>query len=69
MHAAENAVYEIRVRGRLDKAREAWFEGLSLSYDAEGNSVLRGPVDQAALHGLLERVRDLGLLLLSVQRL
>jgi len=62
-------VYEIRVQGRLDKARQVWFGSMTLSYDALGNTVLRGPADQAALHGVLERVRDLGLPLLSVRRI
>jgi hypothetical protein len=64
-----NAAYEIKVQGCLDKAREAWFEGMALSCDEEGNTLLRGAVDQAALHGILDRVRDLGLPLLSVRRI
>ena len=62
-------IYEIRVQGRLDKARQVWFGSMTLSYDARGNTVLLGPADQAALHGVLARIRDLGLPLLSVRRI
>jgi hypothetical protein len=58
--------YEIRVKGRLDTRWESWFQGLSFRFEEE-NTVLRGPVaDQACLHGILERIRDLNLTLLSV---
>lgn len=63
------ADYEIRLGGHLDPRWAASFDGLSLRAEADGTTVLRGPVpDQAALHGLLQRVRDLGLPLLSVAR-
>jgi len=59
--------YEIRLRGRLDQRWAAWFDGLALTAAEDGTTSLRGPVtDQAALHGLLQKVRDLGLPLLSV---
>ena len=59
--------YEIRIDGHLDARWSAWFDGLSLSLESDGTTILRGPVaDQAALHGLLQRVRDIGLPLLSV---
>ena len=59
--------YEIRLKGRLDARWAAWFEGLSLSHASDGTTVLSGPVvDQAALYGLLRKVRDLGLPLVSV---
>ena len=62
--------YEIRVRGVLDRHWSGWFEGLQVSRDAPGQTLIAGPVaDQAALHGLLAKVRDLGLPLLSVQRI
>ncbi|MGA9748615.1 MAG: hypothetical protein WBQ50_14240 [Nocardioides sp.] len=61
--------YEIRVQGRLDQRWAAWFDGLDLSRTDDGTTVLRGPVtDQAALHGLLHKLRDLGVPLLSVTR-
>lgn len=59
--------YEIRLRGYLDARWAAWFDGLSLLHEGDGTTVIRGPVvDQAALHGLLRKVRDLGLPLISV---
>jgi hypothetical protein len=62
--------YEIRVRGVLDSRWSAWFEGLTATSDESGQTVIAGPVaDQAALHGLLIKVRDLGLPLLSVRQL
>jgi hypothetical protein len=61
--------YEIRVRGALDSGWSAWFEGLQVSSDEHGQTTIAGPVvDQAALHGLLAKVRDLGLELLEVRR-
>ena len=63
------AWYEIRIQGRLDDRWSAWLDGLDLSRTDDGTTVLRGPVtDQAALHGLLNKVRDIGLPLLSVTR-
>ena len=59
--------YEIRLRGHLDSRWAAWLDGLSLSNENDGTTVIGGPVvDQAALHGLLQKVRDLGLPLVSV---
>jgi hypothetical protein len=61
--------YVIRVKGHLDERRMHWFEGLEISLDPNGETILSGPViDQAALHGILNRIRDLGLLLVLVQR-
>jgi hypothetical protein len=61
--------YEIRLDGRLEPRWSAWFDGLELTAGADGTTVLRGPVaDQAALHGLLQRLRDLGIPLISVTR-
>ena len=62
------AQYEITVRGVLDPRWSAWFDGLQLTSDAAGRTTISGPVaDQAALHGLLARIRDLGLALLEVR--
>jgi len=59
--------YEIRLKGHLETRWAAWFDGLSLSHESDGSTILRGPVvDQAALHGLLQKVRDVGLPLVSV---
>jgi hypothetical protein len=61
--------YEIRLTGHLDARWTDWFDGLSVSDDRDGTTVISGRiVDQAALHGLLQRVRDLGLPLVSVRR-
>jgi hypothetical protein len=65
--AQEPDRYEIRVKGHLDDRWAAWFDGMTLTRQADGTTVLDGPVaDQSALHGLLRRVSDLGLPLLSV---
>jgi hypothetical protein len=62
--------YELRVNGVLDSSWSAWFDGLQVSSDDRGQTVIAGPVaDQAALHGLLAKVRDLGLELLEVRRI
>lgn len=59
--------YRIRVRGRLDARWAGWFDGLQLAAAGDGTTVLSGPIaDQAALHGLLQKLRDLGLTLLSL---
>jgi len=64
-----NSRYEIRVKGILNGRWAAWFEDLQVSSDGE-ESVISGTVaDQAALHGLLAKVRDLGLFLISVRHL
>jgi hypothetical protein len=59
--------YEIRLKGHLDSRWAAWFDGLSLTNERDGTTLLCGQVaDQAALHGLLQKVRDIGLPLVSV---
>ena len=59
--------YEIRVRGHLDQRRATWFDGMTLTNEDDGTTVIRGTVvDQAALHGLLQKLRDMGITLLSL---
>ena len=61
------AQYEIRLKGHLASRWAGWFDGLSLRHESDGTTVIHGSVvDQAALHGLLTKVRDLGLPLISV---
>ncbi|MCA1572811.1 MAG: hypothetical protein LC798_21465 [Chloroflexi bacterium] len=61
--------YEIRLTGHLHERWATWFDGLTISQQGDGTTVISGPIaDQAELHGLLQRVRDLGLPLLSVER-
>jgi hypothetical protein len=61
--------YEIRVRGHLAPHRAAWFDGMSLTQETDGTTSIHGPVvDQAALHGLLQKLRDMGLPLVSVNQ-
>jgi hypothetical protein len=60
-------LYEIRVKGHLDSRWRLWFDGMGLTHESDGTTLLQGPVvDQAALHGLLQRIRDTGLPLVSV---
>ena len=67
---AQGMTYEIKVAGHLDPAWSTWFDDLTLTHDSDGCTILTGTVvDQAALHGLLIKIRDLGMPLLSVQRL
>ena len=65
----EGTYYAIRVRGALDQRWAAWFDGMTLINEANGDTTLHGPVvDQAALYGLISKARDLGLTLLAVVR-
>ena len=60
--------YEIRLKGHLASRWAAWFDGLSLTNESDGTTLIEGPVvDQAALHGLLQKVRDTGMPLVSVE--
>ena len=73
-HAAteghEPGLYEIRVKGHLDEKWAAWFEGMTITLQDNGDTLLTGPlVDQAALHGLLKKVRDLGVPLISINQI
>jgi hypothetical protein len=64
---AKTAYYEIRLKGQLNAHWADWFDGMTITLDNNGDTLLSGPViDQAALHGLLKKVRDVGLTLLSV---
>lgn len=66
----EPAVYQIRIKGHLSRQWTGWFEGLTITLEDNGETLLTGTVvDQAALHGLLKKVRDLGIPLLSVMRI
>ena len=59
--------YEIRLKGHLDTRWATWFDGVDLSRETDGTTIIQGPIaDQAALHGLLQKVRDTGLPLVSV---
>ena len=65
--ANQPLVYQIRIKGHLGRGWTDWFEGLTITLEEDGNTLLTGPVlDQAALHGSLKKVRDLSLPLLSV---
>ena len=63
----QNPWFEIRLKGHLDDQWAEWFEGMTITLEEHGDTLLTGPViDQAALHGLLKKVRDLGMPLISV---
>ena len=66
----EQLSYEIKVKGELDPVWMEWFEGLSLTHDCEGNTVLTGPIiDNTALHSILLKIRDLNLKLISLNEI
>jgi hypothetical protein len=65
--AGQPMIYQIRIKGHLGSHWLAWFEGLDITLEEDGNTLLTGTVvDQAALHGILKKVRDLGMPLLSI---
>jgi hypothetical protein len=65
----EPGLYEIRIKGHLDDRWSDWFDGLTITLEESGDTLLTGPVvDQAALYGLLKKIRDLGMPLVSVNR-
>ena len=64
------SLYEIRIKGHLDVQWVTWFDGLTITLEEDGNTLLTGPViDQAALYGLLKKVRDTGLTLIAVNQI
>ena len=64
----EQAIYQIKVKGILDEGWSDWFDGLTITPHSHEYTLLSGPIrDQAALHGLLNKIRDMGLPLLSVE--
>ena len=66
----EPTIYRIRVKGTLDSSWSAWFDGMAVEATPDGETVLSGPIrDQSALHGLLGKIRDMGLSLLAVEQL
>jgi hypothetical protein len=68
--SSQPLVYQIRIKGHLGSQWTDWFEGLTITLEEDGDTLLTGPVtDQAALYGLLKKVRDLGLPLVSVSPL
>jgi len=68
--SSQPMIYQIKVQGHLGRQWTDWFEGLTINLEDNGNTLLTGPViDQAALHGLLKKVRDLGMPLISVVRI
>lgn len=61
--------HEIRIQGQLSEGRADWFEGLTLRVETPGETILSGKLDQSALHGVLAKIRNLGLPLLDVARI
>ncbi len=65
--AHQQMVYQFRIKGHLGQQWINWFQGLTITLEEDGNTLLNGPViDQSALHGILKKIRDLGMPLLSV---
>ena len=69
-HEPAGKIYKIRLKGHLNDSWADWFDGMAFSHESDGTTTLTGKIiDQAALHGLLKKVRDLGLPLISVNRI
>ena len=67
INPGQTVIYQIRIKGHLSREWTDWFEGMAITLEEDGDTLLTGPViDQAALHGLLKKVRDLGMPLVSV---
>jgi len=67
--SSQHLIYQIRIEGHLGQQWIDWFDGLSITLEEDGDTLLTGPViDQAALHGLLKKVRDLGMPLVSIRQ-
>ena len=67
--SSQSLVYQIRIEGHLGQQWIDWFDGLAITLEEDGDTLLTGPViDQAALHGLLKKVRDLGMPLVSIRQ-
>ena len=65
--SSQPVIYRIRIQGQLDSQWSDWFDEMTITLEDDGNTLISGPIiDQAALHGLLKRIRDLGLTLISV---
>jgi len=65
---AQSTHYQICLEGKLDERWLRWFEGLEVNVSSDNQTVIRGEFDQSALHGLFNRIRDLGVILISVHR-
>ncbi len=69
MKSSDPTVYQVSVEGYLDAHWMRWFEGMAITQDAQGNTAISGEMDQVCLFGVLIRIRDLGMVLVSVQRI
>ena len=66
----KEALYEIKIKGQIDRRRLKWFEGMEMVQDSDGNTLLTGHIlDQAALAGILNRIMDVGIHLISVKQI
>ncbi len=68
MRSKTSAFYQVSVEGYLDERWLRWFEGMAIEQDPQGNTLISGEMDQSCLFGVLNRIRDLGMVLVAVQR-